>query len=214
MNPSMKKHFYIILLSMFLLSCNGDSPSAEKSAGISKEELPIKTFIRKLRSVELPFYFRGGTDDSFDESKLTQLNKNSGDTLFFMPGEGSNVYVYGLVGDTTNFYSVLYFERTEDIYPILVTFSKTGRELSKETLVVNGCGSDCGLVYCSYTARLDKNLNISIADTAKYEGICDSNGDYLPNTDTTYIYSKSGKVKDNGIITFGNELLQKNKGIR
>jgi len=69
------------------------------------------------------------------------------------------------------------------------------------------------LFICLYScnARIDKHLNIYITDTAKYEGICDSTGKYVPNSDTTFIYSKTGRVDGTGKIKFGNEVVQKNR---
>ena len=140
------------------------------------------------------------------------MNFNSTDSLFYKREDGP-VYGYALLADTSKFYSLIYFGTAEDIYPVLVTFSKTGKQLNKETLIVHGCGSDCGLKYCSYTAQINKDLGIYIADTLKYEGMCDSADHFNPNSDSTFIFAKTGQVDRSGTIKLGEETTQRFKGI-
>jgi hypothetical protein len=97
---------------------------------------------------------------------------------------------------------------------MLATYSKSGRLISKSILLVNGCGSDCGLKYCSYSALIRKDFSLYIADTAKYEGMCDSVGNYSPNSDSTFINSKIGKIDKSGNIKLNAETRQRIKNSR
>jgi hypothetical protein len=91
---------------------------------------------------------------------------------------------------------------------VIYTWSKNGKLLSKEPLLVHGCGSDCGLKYCSFTAHIEKDFSIYIADTSRYEGTCDSSGNYIEG-DSTFIYSKTGSINKSGIIKLNEEQEQR-----
>jgi len=218
------KYYIFPAITLFLFySCTNSTKPAPvavttpDSAGAiinTKEELPIKDFIKKFKVVPFPFYYLGWARNEYYRNQSFKLKKNSTDTLFFKMKEESPVYGYALLADTSKFYSMIYFGTGEEIYPILVTYSKSGRQLSQETLLVHGCGSDCGLKYCSYTAQINKDLDIYIADTLKYEGMCDSTDNYKPNSDSTFIFAKRGRVDKSGTITLGEEATQSFKGIR
>ncbi|OQP65262.1 hypothetical protein A3860_16460 [Niastella vici] len=217
---------YLIILPVFLVifySCSNSTKPAPVSATTpdaagavinTKEELPIKDFIKKFKVVPFPFYYLGWARNEYYRNQSFKLKKNSTDTLFFKMEPDAPVYGYALLADTSKFYSLIYFGTGEEIYPILVTYSKTGRQLSQETLLVHGCGSDCGLKYCSYTAQIDKDLRVYIADTLKYDGMCDSTGNYKPDSDSTFVFAKRGQVDEAGTIKLGEEATQSFKGIR
>ena len=208
--------FNLLLFILFLSSCNNDN----KQKSISTEEnekgqaLPINDYIRKFSVIQLPFYFNGWNGYNIDTSKFFAINQKSIDTLFYKLENDEIVYGYGLLADTSNYYSLLYFGQGDDVYPMLATYSKKGQLISKSNLLVNGCGSDCGLKYCSYSALIKKDFSIYIADTAKYEGMCDSLGNYLPNNDSTFINSKTGKIDKSGNIKLDAETRQRIKNSR
>ena len=77
--------------------------------------------------------------------------------------------------------------------------------------MVRACGSDCGLKYCSNSARIGKNLSIYLADTAYYEGACDSAGNFAAG-DSTFIFSKTGSIDKTGKIKMSEELEQRTAG--
>lgn len=211
----MKLYSIIFLLSIVeLASCNNNDKNQninDTSQLSSTQKLPINNYIKKFTLVDLPFYFKGWNGNNIDRNKLFPIDKYSIDTLFFKGENDDIIFRYGLLSDTENFYSLLYFGQAEEIYPILVTYSKSGQLISKENLIVNGCGPDCGLTYCSYSALIQKDYSIYLADTAKYEGICDNFGNYLPNSDSTFVISKIGFIDKNGVIKLKNEKRQATK---
>jgi len=203
-----------LLLTIVFVSCNnnGSNQNNSDTSQLSiTQKLPINDYIKKFTLVDLPFYFKGWNGNNIDDNKLFPIDKHSIDTLFFKGENEDIIFRYGLLADTTNYYSLIYFGKAEEKYPILVTYSKSGQLISKETLVVNGCGPDCGLTYCSYSALIRKDFSIYLADTAKYEGICDSLGNYLPNSDSTFVNSKIGLVDKNGFIKLDKEKRQATK---
>jgi hypothetical protein len=183
----------------------------DKTQIISENKLPIRDYIKKFNFIELPFYFIGWNRNNIDTKNIFTIDKKSIDTLFFTGDNDDVLMGYGLLSDTTNFYSIIYFGQAEEIYPILVTYSKSGQFINKETLVVNGCGSDCGLTYCSNSALIRKDYSIYLADTSKYEGICDSLNNYLPNSDSIFVNFKHGLVDQSGLIKLGKEIRKATK---
>jgi hypothetical protein len=208
------KLFNLLLFILLLSSCNNDNKQKTISTEENEKGLPINDYIRKFTVIQLPFYFNGWNGYNIDTSKFFTISQKSIDTLFYKIENDEIVYGYGLLADTSNYYSLLYFGQADDIYPMLATYSKKGQLISKSNLLVNGCGSDCGLKYCSYSALIKKDFSIYIADTAKYEGICDSLGNYSPNSDSTFINSKTGKIDKSGNIKLEAETRQSIKNSR
>jgi hypothetical protein len=197
-----------------LLSCGNEHKPANEVAVVKEEQsaLPIREFIKKFRIIQTPFYYLGGYAGINYEKELFELKKNSIDTLFHNVPDDAPVYGYAMLADTSKFYPLIFFHAADELYPVLYTYSKSGQLLSEESLIVRGCGSDCGLKYCSSSARIDKNLSIYLADTAYYEGMCDSAGNYSPNSDSTFIYSKTGSIDKTGKIKMSAELEQRTGG--
>jgi hypothetical protein len=208
----MKQYIFLPVFLLLLYAC-GNNPKSTNSSEVVKvqqQESPIKGFIRKFKVLPFPFYYLGWARNDYYKDQSFELNWNSTDSLFYTKSDVP-VYGYAMLADTSKFYSLIYFETGDEIYPVLVTYSKNGQQLSKEALLVTGCGSDCGLKYCSYTAQIDKGFSIYIADTLKYDGMCDSTGNYAPDSDSTFIYSKTGQVNKTGVIKLGEEQVQRNR---
>jgi hypothetical protein len=200
----------IWILFLALVSCN--NPDQQAAGTVSN--LPIQMFLSKFKTIQLPFYFTGWDNANINKEQLWTMNFRSNDSLFLKPENGETIYGYGLLSDTSQFYAVVYFAQGEDIYPIVATYTKHGQLINKQTLLARGCGSDCGQVYCSYSARINSTYQLYVADTIKYQGICDTSGNYLPNSDTTYIVERKGQINTNGLIILGPETQSNHKGIQ
>ena len=199
----MKLYHLLFLILTIVSSCTNNDNKKKSNDSVefsTNRNLLIRDYAKKFHSIDLPFVFWSAA--SIDKGKLFKLDKNSNDTLFFTGDNDEIIYGYGLLSDTTHFYSFLYFGQSDEIYPILVNYSKAGQLIDKATLIVNGCGSDCGLTYCSYSALIGQDFSIYIGDTAKYDGVCDNSGDYLPDSDSTFINSKLGRFDKTGRIKF------------
>lgn len=188
-----------------LFSCGNEPKKAEIGSDNQSQQpsLPIREFIKKFKIVQAPFHYQDAQMERL-QRQLFELKKNSIDTLFCKLPDDAPVYGYAMLADTSTFYSLIFFHSADILYPVLSTYSKTGKLLSEESLAVRGCGSDCGLRYCSSTANIEKNLSIYIADTSYYEGMCDSAGNYTTG-DSTFIYSKTGSIDKSGIIKMSEE---------
>lgn len=206
----MKQSIFISILLLALFSCGNEPKKADIGSDNQPQQpaLPIKEFIKKFKLIHPPFYYLGGNVADTYKSKLFELKQNSIDTLFYSERYDVPVYGFGMLADTSMFYSLILVHTAENNYPVLYTWSKNGTLLGKEPLIVRGCGSDCGLNYCSSAARIDKDLSIYIADTSRYEGMCDSAGNYTTG-DSTFIFSKTGSINKNGIIKMNEEQEQR-----
>jgi hypothetical protein len=195
-----------LLLSLLLITSCDDSKKQNDNQILKVETTQITSFrkyLKKLQIIQLPFYYKGWTDDKIDVGNLYTLDKNSNDTLFFDIND-ENIKCYGVLSDTSNYFSIVYFKIGDAPVPILAIYSKVGKLLDKQELLCYGCGSDCGLEYCSYTAQITKTLDIYIADTAIYNGLCDSlQEDVVKKIDSTFINYKTGKIETNGKIMIG-----------
>jgi hypothetical protein len=206
----MKQSIFISVFLFMLFSCGNEPKKAHTSSDIQPQQptLPIREFIKKFKLIQPPFYYLGGNVDNFYKKQLFELKENSIDTLFYTERYDVPVYGFGMLADTSNFYSLILVHTAENNYPVLYTWSKSGKLLGREPLIVRGCGSDCGLRYCSSAAHIDKDLSIYIADTSHYEGMCDSAGNYTTG-DSTFIYSKTGSINKSGIIKMSEEQEQR-----
>ena len=207
----MKQSIFISLFLLALFSCGNDPKKADIGSDLQPQqpELPIREFIKKFKLIQPPFYYLGGNVADTYKSRLFELKQNSNDTLFYSTNTYDlPAYGFGMLADTSNFYSLIIVHTAENNYPVLYTYSKSGKLLGREPLLVRGCGSDCGLNYCSSAAYIDKNLSIYIADTSRYEGMCDSAGNYTTG-DSTFIFSRTGSINKNGTIKMNEEQEQR-----
>jgi hypothetical protein len=194
------KNLIIVLIFLLFYSC--DSHKVTQQTKLDPQD-PFKVFLKKLKPVNLPFIFRITPEINIDLANMVKLN--AADTLFAKTQYPDETYCYGMLTDTSNFYSLIYFFPADNFYPVLATYTKTGKLINQEALSVNGCGSDCRLSYCSQTGILNKDLTIFCADTVKYDFFCDSLGEKIPNSSKILISTKTGKLTNSGKLIIGSE---------
>lgn len=203
-------------LIFLCFACNADKANKENQSAnvaekkeanatvVSSGKSDFRRFIKNFKPIELPYFFRVTTKDTFDVdvTKLVKLNSNLADTVFIKSDYYDGVYCYGMLSDTSKFYSLLYFFTGDGYYPVLATYSEEGTLISQTRLIAIGCGSDCGLTYCSMTGAIRKDLSILNVDTVSYDFHCDENGE-LVNEGLLLINSQRGKVTEEGRIEMG-----------
>lgn len=204
-----KRLTWIALAFLILSSCNGKPTERINEATnttIEKAKTPFNDFIGKFPVIHLPFIYSSNRLGNDAIRKMVKLDSKTVDSAFVNSEFIDEIYCYGLLADTTNFYSLICFFPADSFYPVLATYSKSGKLISQEDLLVYGCGSDCGLSYCSSTAIINKDLSLFCADTVKYKFQCDSLGEPLPNSGLTQSIVKQGKVRRDGKIELGKEV--------
>jgi len=190
----------IIILTM-ILACSCNNTKKQTVQAIQSENSLFKTFVKKFKPIDLPFTYRITSEGlTVDLNKMRKIDANSSDTLFLKTEFPQETYCFGMLKDTTNFYSLIYLFPAEDYYPVLATYTKSGKQISQINLIALGGGVDCGLTYYSTTGRINKDMTFFCSDTAKYEYMCDSLSDEIPNSAKNHINVKTGKVTKSGKI--------------
>ncbi len=170
----------------------------------------FRIFLKKFKPLDLPFIFRYGNEgDILDFEKMTAADPNSADSIFIKSDYLSSVKYYGMLKDTSKFFSLICFYPADSYYPMLITFDKNGNRIDETSLIVNGCGGDCGLEYCSETGIINEDLSIRCVDTVRWKFSCDSLGEPIPDSDIVWVDTKNGKITKNGKLIMKNEQQQK-----
>ena len=196
------------MTALFLLSCN--SLKTEKETSTTPSDT-FRLFLKKFKIIELPFVYRNvDFKGNFDLDKMQSIDAKSNDTLFVKTDYSEGIKCFGILPDTSNFFSLIYFYPADSYYPQLITYDKKGKQIDQTPLIVNGCGSGCGLQYCSETGIINKDLSIFCADTLVWEYFCDSLSEPIPNSDIIWINSKTGKLTNNGKLKMTDEKHEEN----
>src|SRR5688572_16281951 len=109
------KHLLFPFFLFTLFSCGNEPKTASEAPAFKNEQpsLPIREFIKKFKIIQLPFYYLGGNNGNNYQSQLFELKKNSIDTLFYKDPYGLPVYGYGMLADTSDFYSLILFHTAD-----------------------------------------------------------------------------------------------------
>lgn len=191
-----------VLIISVLVSCQ--TPADNETQTNRRSEL-FRQFIKKFEPIDLPFVFRESRTSNHNVENMARFDGSSFDTLFLKPSDPDETRCYGILRDTSQFYSLIYFFPADSDYPVLATYTKDGELISKEGLIVNGCGGDCGLQYCSESGIINIDYSIYCADTVKWDFFCDSIGEPIPNSATVWINSQTGHISKNGTITMSKK---------
>lgn len=206
------KNITLILTVLFLLSCN-NLATEKQTPNVALD--PFRQFLNKFKIIDLPFVYRYvDFKEYFDLDKMQHIDVNSSDTLFIKTDYSAEIKCYGILPDTSKFFSLIFFYPADSYYPQLITYDKKGKQIDKTSLIVNGCGVDCGLQYCSETAIIEKDLSILCVDTVIWEYFCDSLGEPILNSDIVWINTKTGKLTDSGKLKMTDDKHEEKKNSR
>lgn len=181
--------FNIILVSIVTLlfvSCS-NQPNDSK---VSKSKLAFHKFLSKFEMLKLPLKITPGRTSVRLYNKLDSTDRN-----FTGYKENETLYALGMLPDTSGCFKVIWFQPADDYYPVLATFTKSGKKIKQEDIGVGGCGVDC-CFECKETIVIQKDMGIYSVDSAKYTA-CDS-GCHQPAD--RFIEYKTGKITRNGKI--------------
>ena len=185
-------NFPFLFLLFFLVSCKNESVQNQNTKVNS-----FRLFLNKMEVINLPFeYNYNSGDPEFDYGKLKSIDYNSIDTLFVKNRDG--VKCYGLLPDTSTYYSIIYFYPAEIYYPVVISYDKNGSLIDEIRLNLGGCGADCGLERCSEFSHVNQDLSIVSADTVVWEFMCDGMGEPIPKSSVIKIDSKTGHLANDG----------------
>jgi len=189
---------YKLFLALMLFTNCKQHPHEENEGKINEVDnyrSSFKAFLNKFKVIKLPYYF---SDNNDNISGLNTLDEGSADTLFIKP-EGGSCYCQGILPDTSKYYAVIVLFPADSYYPMLYTFSKAGKKISKEFLLVAGCGPGPEVVYCNSTTTIYKNNSIYSADSATLLDV-DSTGAPIKNTEDSTVRFKKGYISKSGKV--------------
>ena len=145
---------------------------------------------------------------------MPSFDVKSIDTLFVKTAYSEGIKCFGFLPDTSKFFSLIYFYPADSYYPHLITYDRKGKQIDQTSLIVNGCGGDCGLQYCSETCIINNDLSILCADTVIWEYFCDSLAQPIPNSGIVWINTKKGKLTYNGKLKMTGDKHEEKKNSR
>jgi hypothetical protein len=151
----------IYLATLLLIGC-----SARKKSNIplNQSEYFRKVFLKKMRVLQLPVSIPEGK--VVNDSDLALLDTNSQDTLF------NRDPCYGVLGDTSKFFTVIYYTPAASFFPNIITYDKNGKILDGQNMNFD-CWDGGPDNKCSGQFEISKTLDIDFEHTTIcYE--CDS----------------------------------------
>ena len=186
------------------------STSSDKSKDNVPE--PFREFIKKFKPLHLPSTFRtslgaqaSASSPTFEElNGLPQYDGKSIDTLF-MKDFGPQTVYYGMLPDTSNYFGlVVLLEGVEGMPAVLVTFDKSGKQISQLNLYCGNCMASMEIGWCSSTGIIKNDLSIFSVDSIKNVKR-DSDMNVIDSTAEYYIKYVNGKISSDGKITMSAE---------
>lgn len=185
------------LILIIALSCakkGDDSFKTDTTSSLQAQKSPVidtskafKAFLSKYRILALPLIVKR-CEFSPVQSQLPELNQNS-DTLFIR--NGSSNFCYGLLADTSKFYAVLTMAPGDCFGPLLTTFTKDGKRISKAGIDIGRCGFGEDFI-CSEFMKINESGEIYVADTISTKG-------------ENYVIFKNGKINFDGQVVLSEE---------
>jgi hypothetical protein len=171
---------------------SSDQGFADSISSLVEEAPPFKEFLDSIperkHELLLSCGLTGGVaSESFDRYKR------------FIPDH--HQVIYGLVGETDQYYALMFGSIGDDVYPTLFTYDEEGNILDQLSLILNPCGgADEHSIPHSY-AQIDTNLKITLLDTLRHIHYPDERGDYvldsITTTVVTYRISAEGRFERN-----------------
>jgi hypothetical protein len=195
--PKSMRRLIFVLTSILLISCNGQQDIQNEKTYTANL---FHTFIRKFKIINLPYKFRDTEVNSENFTTLKKVDKNSADTLFVKTDYPDETYCYGILSDTSIFYTLIYYFPADFYYPVVVTYTKKGEPIDQKSIIANGCGVDCGLTYCSETGIINTDYSIFCTDTLDFKFMCDTLSQPIPNSETLLTNTRTGKITKTGKI--------------
>jgi hypothetical protein len=206
------RNIIIIVAAALMLSCKNGNSVQQTPDFLSAT---FRQFSKKFKLIELPFVYRNVQFvENIDIENLQPLDIESNDTLFIKTDYWDGIKCYGMLSDTSKFFSLILFFPADSYYPVLATYDKGGKLIDQTKLIVTGYGADCGLEYYSSTGIVNKDLTIFCTDTVKWEYFCDPTGEPVPNSGVNWINTKYGSLTSDGTLKMTDDKHEETKAIR
>ena len=95
--------------------------------------------------------------------------------------------IFGTIGEKDNCYLVVFGQTSEDIYPTLFSFDKSGKVIDSLSLILSPCGAADEFQIPITVATIDKEFEIVLTDTIDYIHYPDHRSNYILDSTKTSI---------------------------
>jgi hypothetical protein len=189
----MTRRLLLLLFITIIYGCKNDR------TGDSPHDIPskvdrIKVWRDSTSFVELPFKANFG-------SRTTKTFRIwNEDSIFSGDFSGGEIYVVGLLPDTSNYYGVVYKAVASVANFGLITFDKTGKKIDSEKLTRDKCVIYAGdVLYCVEYTNIGTDLSLDYY----FESVVAGEG---MSTDTVYsCFARKGQMSASGEIQLSDE---------
>lgn len=192
--------FRLILGSCLFISCAYSENEEEKKSVVNNSnERTFRFFVKKFKVLPLPLQLR--THQGISLEDLQKVDEKEAEAFF---KSDDNYYCFGMLEDTTHYYSLLLLYPADRVVPRIFTFSKDGELISSEDLIIHGCSGECGFRKCTSDCLIDEKKNISLIDTTDFYE-CDENGEEIQSSRKHRVEIKKYYLGRLGKITHGKQ---------
>jgi hypothetical protein len=177
----------LILIATLLTiwSCGTKSTTEDKKE--SKNDFQV--LVSNLKTLETGFTY----DIVKQDTEGCYVPDKNSDSLFYNPP-------FPILGQINNgtIYSLIHFEPGDDLYPVIRTFDKDGKQIDSETIVFGNCaGWDCEFDECDEKFKII-NQNVIEDIITLVTTPCDSLGNKDPKLTKKEIWKKTITVDEKG----------------
>jgi hypothetical protein len=147
----------------------------------------------KLRLPIVPLPFRCelmGTDPEF-------ITLNPREQRLLNGTDYEQGVAIGMLPDTALAFHVLWLGAADSWLPMVSSFTREGRRIRIEELVIGQCGGPEPCYSCAETVHIDVKLDVLTTDTV-HACECDSNYAEIPGTCTRYVMKRTGHIGPTG----------------
>lgn len=181
---------FVLSVSWLAISCSNSKSENHKLDG------GMASFLTKIQVVPIGYRYDLILQDDENFYKTTKVDS------FFFP---EDISVIGLLSDTVKYYSILYLDPGDDLYPSIKVFSKSGSLIeAKPVSYVDCAAGDCGVDSCKSIIEVVGSSSIKRfmrMVTTK----CDSLGNKIKGTEASFEKSQVAIISSSGRIEFGTE---------
>jgi|LakMenE01Jun11ns_1017448.scaffolds.fasta_scaffold9743097_2 hypothetical protein len=182
----------LYILTFFLIfGCSGHRDQlGERDQDNLKANYFKNTFLKKFKRLDLPTNIIEGKQ--IDPKKLTSNDPKSLDSLFTQSG---SILCYGILTDTSSFYTLIFYAPTVTFIPVISTYDKKGNRISDKGIDF-GCWDGGPYDYsCDGHLTVDNKMNLNL----EHVTIC-NDCDSTSTEPVKFIEKRKGKITNNGQV--------------
>jgi hypothetical protein len=173
---------------LLLISCSRHQPTTEQEN--PRSDYFKNTFLKKFKIIGLPCEI--GEGKRIYTAKLLSTDPGTLDSLFI---QSSSLLCYGLLADTSRFYTLVFYAPAVTYVPILSTFDKLGNKIFDYGIDFGCWDGGPGEYDCEGHLLIDKEMNLNFEHVITcYD--CDSTS----SKPIQYIDKRKGKIESDGQI--------------